>query len=318
MKEFEITTIEASQNLLRYLCKLLPNAPVSIFYKGFRKKNITLNDKRCSGKEILHAGDMVRIWFSDNTFQKFKSSEDKASSNKRKIPDFNFADHIIYEDAHIIIVDKPSGILSQSNQSDVLSLNDELVSYCQELVSDTFRPSICNRLDRNTSGIVLCGKTIQGLQTLNSILKDRSLHKNYRCVVLGKTEEKVTLKAFLVKNERTNEVHISKDDQVYSVPIETRYTRLSVLAKESTLLSLLDVLLVTGRSHQIRAHLSFTGHPILGDKKYGNKKSLDLSKTLHIHHQLLHAYSVTFPLDLDGELSYLSGKTFTAPVPWKL
>lgn len=307
MKEFKITAHEESQTLFKYISKLLPHASTGLLHKSLRNKNITLNDKKCTGKEILKKEDTLKIWFSDETFLKF-------SSDSREIPigkktNFPFSDHIIYEDDHIILVDKPAGLLTQNNGSGTPSLNDALLSYCSDLITPAFKPSVCNRLDRNTSGIVLCGKTVKGLQMLSEIIKNRTLHKCYRCIVLGETKEHDTLKGFLKKNQAKNQVTVTANHQEGSVPIETKYKRISTMEKEGTLCSLLEVQLITGRPHQIRAHLAFIGHPILGDRKYGNKKSLELSKALNIPHQILSAYSVTFP-EMEGDFRYLSEKEF--------
>lgn len=149
---------------------------------------------------------------------------------------------------------------------------------------------------------------------LNEIIKNRTLHKYYRCIVLGETKEQDTLKGFLIKNESANQVTIITEQKDNAVPIETRYKRISTIEKAGAICSLLEVRLITGRPHQIRAHLSSIGHPILGDRKYGNKKSLEISKVLNIPHQLLSACSVTFP-ELKGSFSYLSGKNFTITIP---
>ena len=307
MKEFKITDAEAGQTLLKYLSKILPLAPISLLHKSLRKKNITINHKKCSGKEILGDSDIVQIWFSDETFSLFSKRTKKYSPKKRN---FNFAKHIIYEDEHIIIVNKPPGILTQGDDSGEFTLNEALLEYCNFKNNSTAKPSVCNRLDRNTDGLVLCGKTISGLQTLNEIIKNRSLLKKYRCIVFGKTKKEETLKSFLTKSNENNKVTISNNKTNNSLPIETRYKRISMIEKSGFPCSLLEVQLVTGRSHQIRAHLSFIGHPILGDKKYGTKESIALSNQLKMDYQLLQAFSLTFPV-LQGKLSYLSKKTFS-------
>ena len=308
MKEFTITKAEEGQTLFKYLCKLLPQAPTSLFHKSFRKKNITWNDKKCMGKEILREKDNIKIWFSDETFHTF--SEKKKADPSQKKSAFSFSRRIIYEDEHILIVDKLAGILTQSDSSNELSLNDALLDYCHYNNHSTAKPSVCNRLDRNTSGIVLCGKTVKGLQMLNEIIKNRTLRKDYRCIVLGKTKEQDTLKGFLIKNKAANRVTVITEPKENTVPIETRYKRISTMEKTGNICSLLEVRLITGRPHQIRAHLASIGHPILGDRKYGNKKSLEISKDLHIPHQLLCACSITFP-KMDGTFDYLSKRKFT-------
>ena len=229
MKEFKITDAETGQTLLKYLSKILPLAPISLLHKSLRKKNITINHKKCSGKEILGDSDIVQIWFSDETFSLFSKRTKKYSPKKRN---FNFAKkHIIYEDEHIIIVNKPAGILTQGDESGEFTLNDALLEYCNFENDSTAKPSVCNRLDRNTGGLILCGKTISGLQTLNEIIKNRSLLKKYHCIVFGKTKKEETLKSFLTKSNENNKVTISNNKTNNSLPIETRYKRISMIEK---------------------------------------------------------------------------------------
>ena len=229
----------------------------------------------------------------------------------KQCPDF--PRWIVYEDENLLVLHKPAGILSQGDASGDASLNDGLLSYLGDS-SATVKPSICNRLDRNTSGLVLAGKTIFSLQALNELIKDRSLHKIYNALVLGEVEAEGTLKGFLVKDHETNQGRYSEKKVQGALPIETRYKRKGVFHKDGVTYSLVEVLLVTGRSHQIRIHFSSIGHPLLGDRKYGNKESIEASRKLSIRRQLLHAGRLQFP-KLTGTLSYLSGKEFRAPLP---
>ena len=165
------------------------------------------------------SGKPVPQKLPQETFHTF--SEKKNADPSQKKSAFPFSRRIIYEDEHILIVDKPAGILTQSDNSNELSLNDALLDYCHYNNHSTVKPSVCNRLDRNTSGIVLCGKTVKGLQMLNEIIKNRTLHKYYRCIVLGETKEQDTLKGFLKKNESANQVTIITEQKDNAVPIET-------------------------------------------------------------------------------------------------
>lgn len=178
----------------------------------------------------------------------------------------------------------------------------------------TFRPSVVNRLDRNTSGILAVGKDLAGAQELSRLFKERSLHKYYYCLVKGRVEEKARIKGYLVKNEATNRVTVEKEPMGReALPIETEY----IPVDSDGEVTLLKVLLVTGRTHQIRAHLSSVGHPILGDHKYGDPVfNARAKEEYHLTHQLLHAAILTFP-KLEGTLDYLSGRTFQAPLPKK-
>ena len=320
MRAFNVTKSDEGQTLIKYVSKLLSQAPMSVIHKALRKKNIDLNKKKASGKEIVKAGDTVQIWFSDETFDKFLASAQRHSSksksrdiSKKELNDFKKA--IIYEDDNVLLVNKWPGILSQQDDSEGNSLNDILLEYLSEMSKlRTVKPSICNRLDRNTSGIVVCGKTTKGLQAMNDIIKDRSIHKYYRCLVYGKLTGEDALTAFLKKDSKTNKVSILDKDAENAFPIETRYRSISNFEINGESVSYLEVLLVTGRPHQIRAHLASIGHPLLGDTKYGNRESISLSEKLSIKRQMLHAYSLTFP-KLKGELAVLSDKKIEAALP---
>ena len=175
----------------------------------------------------------------------------------------------------------------------------------------SFRPSVCNRLDRNTSGLVAAGCSLAGLQKLSAMFKDRSLHKYYLCVVSGSVREKKRIEGFLKKDEKTNQVTISQRELPDSAPICTEYEPLM----ETGSYTLLKVTLITGRTHQIRAHLASIGHPIVGDMKYGDPKVNDEAKRqYHIRYQMLHSWKLVFP-QMEEPLAYLSGKSFKAPLP---
>ena len=222
-----------------------------------------------------------------------------------------------FEDKNVLIINKPAGILSQKAKASDVSMVEYIIAYLLdkgELTREdlrTFRPSVCNRLDRNTSGILVAGKSLSGLQTLSAMLKDRSLHKYYQCVVLGSCKKKEYIRGYLKKEERTNRVRILKEKEEGAVEIETEYEALEY----GNGFTLLQVKLITGRSHQIRAHLSSIGHPILGDFKYGNRElNEECRKKWQVKSQLLHASKLEMPV-MKGDCENLSEMVFIAPLP---
>lgn len=324
MQEITIGKNEAGQRLDKFLAKYMNLAPKSFFYKMMRKKNITLNGKKCEGPEKLEEGDIVKLFLSDETIEKFSEIKIQKveTSHKEKLD-------ILYEDNDILLINKPSGMLSQKAKESDVSLVEHLISYLLDSGAVTeesmrsFRPSVCNRLDRNTSGIVAAGKSLAGLQMLSEVFRDRSIHKYYQCVVVGEMKDSRTIDGWLLKDEATNKVRIlskteadryqkqigNRPDLEKPLPICTKYEPVATNGS----CTLLKVTLLTGRSHQIRAHLASIGHPIIGDSKYG-KGNGTIEKKYHIRSQMLHSYRLEFP-KLDGPFAYLSGKSYEAPLP---
>lgn len=320
MYQKTITEREAGQRFDKYLRKLLPEAGSGFLYKMLRKKNIVLNDKKADGSEKLVCGDIVSVYFSKETLDKFMKSPKESIT--AVITDIA----VLYENDHILIADKPAGILTQKASREDFSVNEWLLSYLlnsdqiTEEELQTFKPSVCNRLDRNTSGIVLCSKTIQGAQMLGEALKKRSLHKFYKLYVKGCITEERVIEGYLCKDEKHNKVRIysesfpgSEDRKISDKEsyIKTRYLPL----RQERDKTLLEVELITGKAHQIRAHLASIGHPLLGDYKYGDRNWNENYKNGYgITHQLLHAYKVVFP-HMDSPFEDISDRAILAPLP---
>ncbi|WP_243108289.1 RluA family pseudouridine synthase [Butyrivibrio sp. X503] len=317
MKEIIIGVNEEGKRLDGFLKSYLPNASKGFIYKMLRKKNITLNNKKADGLEKLQKNDSIKIFFSDDTMAKFRGKD--SNTDFRNPSDIDLTQYgeieIIFENEHVLFASKPSGLLSQKAEADDISINDWLIDYLLTKGQitgeslDTYKPSICNRLDRNTSGIVICAKSLIGARIMNSMLSDRSLDKFYIAVVSGKLTDSSLLKGYLRKDADLNKVEILKDDPKdtnYSY-IETYFTPVKYNPESDT--TVLLVKLITGKPHQIRAHLSKTGHPIIGDTKYGGRREKG------INNQLLHSYKISFPKEMPVELSDLAGKEYIAPLP---
>ena len=308
MKQMTIMENEAGQRLDKYLSKLLPKAPKSFFYKMLRKKNITLNKRKASGGEKLQCGDAVQLFLSQETFDKFSGEAFQRSKGKLDI---------LYEDEQIILLNKPVGTLSQKGKPQDVSMVEYLITYLLDSGQITqkqlctFHPGICNRLDRNTSGILVAGKTLVSLQELSRMFHDRILGKYYLCLVKGEIDKQKFIKGYLHKDEKCNKVSIKDTPFSGASLIETSYEPLA----HNREMTLLRVHLITGKTHQIRSHLSHLGHPIAGDPKYGDRNWNRLFyEKYSLSNQLLHAAQLRIP-EIEGTLGYLPGRQFFAPLP---
>lgn len=317
MKVIVVAENEAGQRLDKLLAKYLKLAPKSFIYKMLRKKNITLNGKKADGSEKVMLQDEIKLFLSDETIEKFKGSVVETVKNENIKTGIGNEIEIIYEDKHILLLNKPVGVLSQKADIEDVSLVEHLINYLlleKKITSEeleTFRPGMCNRLDRNTSGLIIGGKTLFGLQTMSMVLKERSVDKFYRCLVKGVITKKQKINGYLIKDHDSNQVSIHSKPIEGAEYIETEYEPI----KNNGEITLLSVKLITGKTHQIRAHLSSIGHPLLGDSKYGDRKVNDIVKRKYgCNYQLLHSFELKFK-DLPGELNALSGKSFQAKPP---
>ena len=295
VRQIEINANQSGQRFDKFLQKYMREATKSFIYKMLRKKNITLNGKKAQGNEKLEPGDKVVLFFSEETLEKFCGGQPRKKEGKKA------AFPILYEDEQILLINKPAGLLSQKAKPEDVSLVELVQQYvgCEP----GFSPGICNRLDRNTSGIVVAGKTLPALQKMSELFRTREEEKYYLTIVKGAMTEKKEVDGYLLKDAKTNKVTVYREEKKGSSYIRTGYEPL-VTTREMTLLR---VHLMTGKPHQIRSHLSSLGHPVLGDVKYGGAHP-------QINHQLLHAYELRLP-KLGKPFEKISGKCFTASIP---
>ena len=308
MKQIVILRNDAGQRLDKFLSKTFRDLPMSLLYKCIRTKDIKRNGKRCTPADRLEEGDVLTLYIKDELLQPSPTQHDFMSAPAKL--------SVVYEDEHVLLLNKPTGLLVHPDDNEY---RDTLIARVQRYLyekgeydpdkENSFTPALVNRIDRNTCGIVIAAKTAVALRILNNKLKQREIHKYYLCIVHGRMEKREdTIEGYLEKNESRNRVYISrKHSSDAQRSIATRYR----VIDEKNGFSLLEIELLTGRTHQIRAHLSSIGHPLLGDGKYGTNA---INKGTGYTKQALCSYRLHFDFTTAAdELEYLNGMSFTLP-----
>lgn len=306
MKELTVGRNDAGQRLDKFITKAFPDMPWTLLYRAVRTKHVKLNGKRAQPADRLCEGDTVTLYLNDDVLT-------KKAREVRELPPVE----VVYQDANIMLVNKPVGLSVHDDES---GCEDTLIARVLKMLSDSgeyspdeensFVPALCNRLDRNTCGIVIIAKNADALRTMNRMIAERRVKKHYLCLVHGVPEKKsATLKAYIRKDTEKKHSYVTDEPADGALTMITRYE----LIKTNGSVSLLSVDLMTGRTHQIRAHMAHIGHPLVGDGKYGSN---ELYRKSGRKWQALCANSVTFDFGGEGEaLNYLEGKTFSVPDP---
>ena len=306
MKEINITRNDSGQRTDKFLLKYFDKAGKGFIYKMLRKKRIKLNGGRSDGTEMLNEGDTIQLYLSDDTMESFME--------KKTIEKSVISFETVYEDENILAVNKPAGVLSHpESKGDKDTLIDQILTYLIEKgeyspdKEKSFTPALCNRLDRNTSGIVIAGKNAETLRQANKAVKDKKIRKLYSAFVAGTKTEGGRLEDFYSKDGSINKASLGSGDK----KIITKYRPL----KTDGSYTVMEVELITGKSHQIRLHMASIDCPIIGDIKYGNEKENRKFRQLAgVKRQLLHAGKMILG-GFEGDLEYLNGKTIVAELP---
>ncbi len=312
MRTITINKNDSGQRLDKFVLKRFRTMPKSLMHKYIRTKYIKLNGKKTTPEVFLNEGDVLTLYIKDEFFEESKKEYEFMKASKKL--------DIVYEDENLILLDKKPGVIvHQDKNYDADCMVNRVQRYLFEKgeydpnSDKTFSPALVNRIDRNTGGIIIAAKNALALRVLNEKVRTREIRKFYLCIVKGSPKKKSdTLKDYLTKNESKNTVKVSKNKIKGSKEIVTKY---KVLSYDNTRdLSLCEVELLTGRTHQIRAHMASIGHPLLGDEKYGDKA---LNRKFHQNHQLLCSYKLKFDFKSDAQkLQYLNGKEFSLKEIW--
>ena len=311
MRELVVKKNDANQRLDKFLLKKFKTMPKKMAYMYIRKKCVKVNGKKATPEVMLKENDLLTFYIKDEFFDNIQEENYEFLKAPKNLK-------IIYEDENIILLDKKPGVSVHQDKSyhfDCLLLRLQHYLYdngeYNPKEENCFAPALVNRIDRNTGGIVIGAKNAESLRILNQKMKDRELHKFYLCLLINKPKkDNAILSDYLIKNEKTNKVTVLRNEKQGAKKILTKY---SVLETNNNL-TLCEVELLTGRTHQIRAHMSSIGCPILGDNKYGNKK---LNQKYSLSKQCLYSYKLAFDFTTDsGILSYLDKKDFSTNDIW--
>lgn len=311
MRELVVKKNDANQRLDKFLLKKFKTMPKKMAYMYIRKKCVKVNGRKATPEVMLKENDLLTFYIKDEFFDNIQEENYEFLKAPKNLK-------IIYEDENIILLDKKPGVIVHQDKSyhfDCLLLRLQHYLYdngeYNPKEENCFAPALVNRIDRNTGGIVIGAKNAESLRILNQKMKDRELHKFYLCLLINKPKkDNAILSDYLIKNEKTNKVTVLRNEKQGAKKILTKY---SVLETNNNL-TLCEVELLTGRTHQIRAHMSSIGCPILGDNKYGNKK---LNQKYSLSKQCLYSYKLAFDFTTDsGILSYLDKKDFSTNDIW--
>ena len=298
---------ESGQTLEKYVKKVLSHAPMSFIYKLFRKKDVKVNGHWQDKKYIVSDGEEIKIFAADEQLEEFKSQKDIKAS-------LDVSNWVIYEDENILLINKPRGVLVQKDNSNSDALDEMVLAYLENKGEydsasiSAYKPAPAHRLDRNTAGIVVFGKNIVTLRSLADSLNDKKqISKHYLTLVKGEINEDGEISVPLEKNAKSGRVYASENGK-------DALTRYKVVKKYNGY-TLLEVELLTGRTHQIRVHMAYINHPVIGDAKYGDYAlNKEIEDKYGFKNQFLVAYQLYFH-SLDNNLKYLSGKKFEIPLP---